>query len=316
MLRYLSSICDRLPTRSTVRFILASSLVCIGVGCTAQHPGTHTKSLADSSTNRGNEQATLNIVILPTKNSVEQRNKLKPLTGYLKKTLGRPVNLQIPKDYNTAVDLITTGRVDIAYLGPLTYVQARQKNPAIQPIVAPIDKSTGRPWYTSVIVANSNEGIKTLKDLKGKRFGFVSKSSTTGYLVPLAEFKNIGIEPERDFATIEYTGNHDISEAKLVSGAVDAVATDKPSYLVRRKSGKLEPKQYQVIWESDPLPHGPIVISSKFPPQLILPLKKAFIGASEGLVDVNGAEAAGYTLVQDEDYEPVRKMQKHLEAAK
>ena len=315
MLCHFKWMCDRFPTHSAISLILTSSIALLGVGCVPPHADNHSQLPVEPSANTGNELTTLNIAILPSQNVAEQRNKLKPLTNYLQKTLGRSINLQIPADYNATVDLVTAGKVDIAYLGPLTYVQARQKNPGIQPIVAAIDKTTGRPWYTSIIVVNSSK-IKTLEDLKGKRFGFVSKSSTTGYLVPLAEFKTIGLQPEQDFASVEYTGNHDKSEVALVAHEVDAIATDKPSFLLSKKSGKLNPQKYQVIWESDPIPQGPIVVSSKFPSQLILPLKKAFISASEGLGDVNGAEAAGYTLVEDEDYNPVREIQKHLEVDK
>jgi phosphonate transport system substrate-binding protein len=252
------------------------------------------------------------MAVIPWQVSAEQEKQLQPLADYLSKTLGKPVKFQITKDYDTSIDLLVTGKVEMAFLGPLSYVKAHLRDPQVQPIVAPIEKTTGRPWYTSAIVVNNASGIKTLKDLKGKRFAFVSKSSTSGYLVPLAHFKDIGINPERDFATVKYAGSHDKAKADLLAGKVDAIADDKRSYLQQQKEGNIDPSKYKIIWESDPIPLSPIVVSSKLPSQLVIDLKKAFVNSPEGLLDPSGSQSAGYTLVEDRDYTPIRKLQERL----
>ncbi|MGE5660549.1 MAG: phosphate/phosphite/phosphonate ABC transporter substrate-binding protein [Actinomycetota bacterium] len=254
----------------------------------------------------------MRVAIIPWQVSELQEATLKPLANYLTQTLGIPVKFQITKDYETSVDLLVTGQVELAYLGPLTYIKAHQRNPQIEPIVAPIDKTTGRPWYTSVIVVNRERNIKSLKDLKGKRFAFVSKSSTSGYLVPISHLQQLGIAPDRDFATVQYPGSHDKAKAMLLSGEVDAIADDKRSYLAQQKAGKLDPAQYPIIWESQPIPNSPIVASATIPHSAIAALKKAFVNAPEGLVDPSSSESSGYTLVQDEDYQPIRKLQEQL----
>ncbi|MGD1714913.1 PhnD/SsuA/transferrin family substrate-binding protein [Dapis sp. BLCC M172] len=128
---------------------------------------------------------------------------------------------------------------------------------------------SGRPWYTSVIVANTTKNIKTLQDLKGKRFAFVSPSSTSGFLIPMNGLETAGIDPTRDFAKIRYSGSHDKATQNLADDVVDAVTNDKASFLRSQKSGKLD-ANYQVIWESNPIPSPPIVINTKkFAPEVI-----------------------------------------------
>lgn len=303
---------ERLDSRSVASLILAVIVTAVSVGCQPLKGDKVADSQTQQSTKPDQQLTSLNIAVIPAKNPVDQQKSLQPLAEYLTKTLGRQVSFQIAKDYNTPVKLLAEGQVQIAYLGPLAYVEAKQLNPQIQPIVAPIDKNTGRPWYTSVIVANSNR-ISNVGDIKGKRFAFVSESSTSGYLMPLGYFKEMGIDPERDFTQVKFSGSHDQVRTDLESGEVDAIANDKPSYLNEQKAGRFNPQQYKIIWESSPIPQGPIVVrADQVSPDLVTNLKKALVSASEGLVDVNGAEAAGYTLVQDEDYEPIKKLQAQL----
>ncbi len=205
--------------------------------------------------------------------------------------------------------------MEMAYLAALTYVKAHDRNAKIAPLVLPIDATSGRPWYTSVIVADASKDIQSLKDLKGKRFAFVSPSSTSGFLMPLKAFQAKGIDPTRDFSRIRYAGSHDKTETALANGEVDAIADDKPSFTRAQAAGKLPAANYKIIWESDPIPTGPVVINtSKFTPKEIAQLQQALIDAPVGVVDISGSKSAGYTLAKDADFEPVRQIHNRLKS--
>lgn len=255
----------------------------------------------------------LNIAMSPSQSSDEQREKRQLLADYLQEQLGIPVNIEIPQEYDIAIDLIAEGKVQMAYLGPFSYVKARQRNSQLEPLVAYIDKRTGRPWYTSSIVVDTQRGIQTLQDIKGKRVGFVNQSSTSGYLVPAAHLISQKINFDQDFAAIHYAGSHNENVLALESGQVDAIGINKPTFLKAQKSGQLPLEKYQMIWESDPIPNAPIVISRQIPASLKRNLQEAFINAPRDLAALSGAKSDGYTLVQDQDYDPIRKLQKILE---
>lgn len=256
------------------------------------------------------------VAVLPWQSPEKQQETLQPLAQYLETLLERPVNFQITKNYAEAVDLIVEEEVDMAYLEPLTYIKAKQRNPNIKPLVVPINRFSGRPWYTSVIIANTTKNIKTLQDLKGKRFAFVSPSSTSGFLIPMNVLQTVGINPTKDFSKIRYSGSHDATIQDLVDGVVDAVTNDKASFLRSQKSGKLD-ANYKIIWESNPIPAPPIVINTKkFAPKIINQLQEILIDTPVGFIDLSGSESAGYTLGKDTDFEEIRQIYTRLQYTK
>ena len=254
----------------------------------------------------------LNIAVIPHRSSKETEENIERLGKYLQESLNLPVNIQLTEDYDNSIELLVQGKVEMAYLGPFSYVKAKEQNAELEPIVAHLEKSTGRPWYTSTIVVNIDSEIKTLEDLKGKRFGFVSKSSTSGYLFPAAHLKKNGFNLEQDFTKINYAGSHNNNVAQLATGKLDAIAIDKSTYLLAQKAGEISGQKYRMIWESQPIPNPPMVISSKLPEKFKLDLKKSFINAPYDLFSLVGNQSDGYTLVQDEDYESIRQVQQLL----
>ncbi|MEH2142001.1 phosphate/phosphite/phosphonate ABC transporter substrate-binding protein [Nostoc sp.] len=300
-----------IPDKKTTFLISALAIATFSTACTLAQPNT-TPSPANSTNQTEEGQATITMAVIPWQVSAEQEKKLQPLADYLTKALKRRFEFKITKDYETAIDLLVKRKVDIAYLAPTSYIEAHRRDPKVEPLVAQINKETKRPWYTAVIIASKTSGIKTLKDLKGKRFAFVTKLSTSGYIVPTVHFQEIGINPERDFSSVIFAGSHDKAKEALVKGEVDAIADDRRSYTDQVNEEKINPKKYTIIWESSPLPSVPLVASSKVSVKLKDELKKALIDAPPGLVDPTGGIGVGYTLVQDGDYDIVREMQKRI----
>ncbi|OKH37275.1 phosphonate ABC transporter substrate-binding protein [[Phormidium ambiguum] IAM M-71] len=295
-------------------FALIFCISAIGFSCTANSSNPNSQVSPTSSPQKVVTE-TLNVAIIPWQSLKEQEQKLQPLADYIQRTMKRPVKFQIAKDYETAVNLLVEEKVEMAYLAALTYIKANERNANIKPLVLPIDEITGRPWYTSVIVADVRKGIKSIKDLKRKKIAFVSPSSTSGFLIPLNGLQKQGINPTRDFTHIRYSGSHDKAETALVKGEVDAIANDKASFLRAQTEGKLSAANYKIIWESDPIPTGPIVINTnKFTPAEITQLQQALIDAPIGVVDVSGSKSAGYTLAKDADFQVIRQIYNQMKS--
>ncbi|MBD2531324.1 phosphate/phosphite/phosphonate ABC transporter substrate-binding protein [Nostoc flagelliforme FACHB-838] len=321
--------------------IVVVILALLSTGCTGK-VSQKNQPIVDNVSSKQN-LPTLKIGVLPTQSRTEQERMIKPLKEYLEQSLGQrgdtksqskiiggqgrhkkpeiqkveyaiasSVDFQIAKDYEQIIDWLLQDKLDMAYLGPMSYLEALDRGAKVEPLVAPIDKYTGQPWYRACIIVRQDSLIKTLKDLKGKRIAFVDKLSTSGYLMPLATFKKVGINYDRDFAKVLYTGSHSNSMAALENGIVDAVATNISSYLKRQKSGKLTPQNSRILWESAPIPSYPIVVSKRLAPELIQRLKQAFISSPEGFEDIIGTESAGYTLVSSSDYAPIEQLRKYL----
>jgi len=293
--------------------LVVPTLIVISTGCTTQTSSNNNpQPTPTSQVSVESVPSTLTIAYISIRNDTQQQEQLQTLTKYLTKTLKRPVSIQALKDYNRSVDLLVEEKVQVAILGPLSYIEAKQRNPQIEPIAAPINKGTGRSWYKSAIIVNSGSRIKTIEDLKGKRLGFVSKLSTSGYMFPVVYLLEQGFNLDTDFASVQFFKNQEDTLAALLDGKVDAIATNLEIYNQAKEAGKINDSS-QVIWKSEPIPESPIVVSQKLPPQLIAELKEAFLSVPIGMLSLTGAPSNGYTLVQDSDYDRVKQVKKQLD---
>lgn len=292
--------------------LVVPTLIVISTGCTTPTANNNNpQPTASSQASVEKAPSTLMVAVITQSSDTEQKERERVLAEYLTKTLKQPVSVQRAKDYDAA-DLLVEEKVQVAALGPLSYIEAKRRNPQIEPIAAPITKSTGRPWFKSVIVVNSASGIKTIDDLKGKRLGFVSKLSASGYMFPVVHLLDKGLNLNSDFASVDFFKTHDNTLGALLEGKVDAIGMDVDVYNKFKEAGKVS-DNYQPIWESEPIPQSPIVVSQKLPPQLIAQLKEAFLKAPIGMLGIVGVASNGYTLVQDSDYDRIREVKKQLD---
>ena len=168
-------------------------------------------------------QQVLKVTTIPEEAATEQLRKFGPITRYLEKSLGMKVEFTPVNDYPAAVEALVNKQVDLVCFGGFTHVQAQIRSGGK---IIPIAQREEDTKFRSVFIANKDSGITKLSDLKGRQFSFGSASSTSGSLMPRSFLLEAGIEPERDFKRIAYSGAHDATIASVVSGRVDAAALD------------------------------------------------------------------------------------------
>jgi len=168
-------------------------------------------------------QQVLKVTTIPEEAATEQLRKFGPITRYLEKSLGMKVEFTPVNDYPAAVEALVNKQVDLVWFGGFTHVQAQIRSGGK---IIPIAQREEDTKFRSVFIANKDSGITKLSDLKGRQFSFGSASSTSGSLMPRSFLLEAGIEPERDFKRIAYSGAHDATIASVVSGRVDAAVLD------------------------------------------------------------------------------------------
>jgi phosphonate transport system substrate-binding protein len=168
-------------------------------------------------------QTTLKVTTIPEEAATEQVRKFGPLVKYLERTLGMKVEFTPVNDYPAAVEALVNKQVDLVWFGGFTHVQAQIRSGGK---VIPIAQREEDTQFRSVFITQTDSGIKQLSDLKGRQVSFGSQSSTSGHLMPRSFLLQAGIDPEKDFKRVAYSGAHDATIASVVSGRVDAAALD------------------------------------------------------------------------------------------
>lgn len=164
------------------------------------------------------DEAVLRVSAIPDEAPTELQRKFAPLGKYLEAQTGMKVIFTPVSDYAAVVESLATKKIDLAWLGGFTFVQAKiRTNGTAIPIV---QRAEDAVFTSKFITADPN--IKSLGDLKGKTFAFGAPSSTSGSLMPRFFLQQAGLNPEKDFKNIAYSGAHDATVAFVAAGKAEA----------------------------------------------------------------------------------------------
>ena len=217
------------PTGVVLHSILAVLLV-LAIGCTGAKTSRQTVRLS----------------MIPTTDPGKIVRESQPFIDYLEKETGAKVELTVPTNYAAVVEAVANDRVDIAYFGGFTYVQASARSGVIPLVQRERDQT-----FHSLFITQPDSPIRSLRDLKGHRFAFGDVNSTSGHLMP-AYF--MGLEGV-DQAVIEgaiYTGGHDATALAVANKKVDAGALDELVFARMIEQGKLSKSGVRVFYTTPP----------------------------------------------------------------
>ncbi|CAM3634545.1 putative selenate ABC transporter substrate-binding protein [Polynucleobacter brandtiae] len=172
---------------------------------------------------QANAQNVLRISAIPDEAPTELQRKFKPLGDYLAAETGMKVEFTPVTDYAAVVESLATKKIDMAWLGGFTYVQTKiRTNGTALPIIQRVEDEK----FRSVFIVPADSTVKTLPELKlkGGTIAFGSPSSTSGHLMPRYFLMQAGVNPDKDFKNIAFSGAHDATVAFVASGKADVGA--------------------------------------------------------------------------------------------
>ncbi|MFZ5510939.1 MAG: putative selenate ABC transporter substrate-binding protein [Pseudomonadota bacterium] len=218
-------------------------------------------------------QGSLRVSAIPDEAPTELQRKFAPLGKYLEKETGMKVEFVPVTDYAAVVEALATRKIDLAWLGGFTFVQARLRtNGRVIPIVQRQEDAA----FTSRFIT-THADIKTLADLKGRSFAFGSPSSTSGHLMPRHFLLQAGVDPERDLKNVAFSGAHDATAAFVQSGRVDAGVLNASVWdkLVEQK--KVDAARVRVFATTPPYFDYNWTVRGDLDPALVRSLTQAFL---------------------------------------
>jgi phosphonate transport system substrate-binding protein len=186
----------------------------------------------------------LRVSAIPDEAPTELLRKFAPLGAYLEKAAGVKVSFVPVTDYAATVEGLAAGKLDLVWYGGFTFVQARRRTGNALPIV---QREEDARFHSKFIVSASSKA-KTLADLKGATFAFGSVSSTSGHLMPRYHLLRNGVDPDRDFAKVAFSGAHDVTAKWVEAGKVDAGALNESIWQRLVDERKVDPAKVRVLW--------------------------------------------------------------------
>jgi len=218
-------------------------------------------------------QDILRVSAIPDESPTELQRKFAPLGKYLESEIGIKVKFIPVTDYAAVVEALAAKKIDMAWLGGFTFVQARLRTGNANPI---IQREEDRV-FTSKFIANSASGINGLADLKGKTFTFGSVSSTSGSLMPRYFLLQNKLVPEKDFRRVAYSGAHDATALQVESGKVDAGVLNASVWEKLIESKKVDLTKVKVIWTTPTYYDYNWTVRGDLDPALVKKLTGAFL---------------------------------------
>ncbi|MCT9811110.1 phosphonate ABC transporter substrate-binding protein [Acidovorax sp. Be4] len=200
----------------------------------------------------------LRVGLIPSEDAQAMIRSSQQVMDQLAEKTGMKVRPFVANDYNGVIEALRSGKLDIAYLGPFSYVLASSMANAEAFAVA-VTKKTGTSAYHSLLITRKDSGLDSVAKLQRRTFAFVDPTSASGHLFPKAGLLADGFDPEKHFSRVIFSGSHDANIMAVANNKVDGAAVADRIFESAIAKGLIKGEDFQVIWRSQPIPESPMV---------------------------------------------------------
>ncbi len=288
--------------------ILISACLCVAIitGC------SETKTKSPEKT--GGLEEILHIGLIPERNIFEQLERYEPLANYLSKKIDRKIKLKVLTRYGNIIDNFVSEDMEGAFFGSFTYALAHAKL-GVEVLARPqrIDSTSA---YNGLIIVRKDSGIRTAQDMKGKRFAFVDRAVTAGYLFPLVYLKRHGITNyETYFKEVYFAGTHENVIQDVLDKKTDIGAVKNTEYQRLAGINSKVAKELVVIEKSLDVPENSLVVKKDIGDYLKKKIKDTLLDMhnnAEGRNILKNFGAQRFIETTDKDYTNVYNYAKEI----
>jgi len=288
------------PRRQALAQLLALGLLPVG----ASHAQTPDPAARCESPPR------LRFAVIPKTQDDAQSQGYRLMARSLADALDLPVEMIPAASYSAVVQGLQAGRIDIAELGPATYVQMQRNGAVAVPFAAMVNTPGALSRYRALLVVRRASRWRGWQDLRGATLSLVDPASTSGALLPrLAVRRQTGMELEEYFSRVSYAGSHNRALTAVRDGLVDAAFVSSERLELAQERGLLKADELRTLWTSAPLPTDALVMRKKLCPALQLRLRQLFVQQQARLQPaLQALGKQGLVAVDEGDYAEVARM--------
>lgn len=260
----------------------------------------------------------LRFSIIPTQESVRELTLYKPVLDLLSKNTGKKIEFYMPTSYSSVVEALLGKWVDVAVLGPESYLIAKTQGAQIDVFATYFKKGKGvqeaGPGFKSILITKKGSKFSTVESTKGSVMLLVDPASTSGSLIPESIFGGqvVKMPLKNYFSKVAFSGGHDLSTNAVFEGKADAafVATHRYMNTIDASKGKMKVEDFNILWTSPLIPQDPFVYRSTLCPELKKKIQDTFVTLDQtdvGKAYLNNVDSEKFVVMKDSDYDVIRQ---------
>ena len=258
----------------------------------------------------------LKFSLVPTQDSVREITYYKPILDMLQKNTGKRIEFYMPTSYSSVIEALMGKWVDVAVLGPESYVLAKNQDPTVEVFGTYSRLKNGiqdaGPGYKAALITKKGSKFGDVASLKGAVLALVDPASTSGGLVPEKVFPKSSGTPalKSYFSRIVYSGGHDLSSIAVAEGKVDAAFVATHRFMETVNAGKVKLEDFNILWQSPLIPQDPFVYRNTLCEDLKKKIADTFLTVDQtedGRKYLANVKSEKVVRMSDKDYDIVRE---------
>jgi phosphonate transport system substrate-binding protein len=269
--------------------------------------GTETQVQSDAA-------PTLRLLLIPEKNTFEQRRRYQFITDYLSKKMEMNVIVEVMANYGEISTAFQNGNADAGFFGSFSYVLTHAKS-GIEPIARPVWLN-GNSTYRGYIFVRKDNDIKNIQDMKNKRLVLVDKATTAGYIFQRYYFKYNGIDDiENYFSGISFARRHDAAAWAVYTGEADIGGAKNHIFNNLKEEYPDFKKNMIVLAQSPEVPSNGLAVRKDLNPAIKLRLKILLLSLNKSATGQEVLKKFGalkFVETTDNDYDVLYDMVEQL----
>jgi len=259
-------------------------------------------------------EMTLLIGLTPEHNIFKQIRRYEPLADYLSEKTGVRVTLKVLTYRGNVIDNFQSLKLDGAFFGSFGYVLAHAKQGVVA--LARPEYPDGSSSYHGVLFVRKDGGIRTVRQMKGKRLALVARATTAGYLFPMIFLKRAGVvNPETFFREVYYAGAHEGTIDDVLDRKADVGVSKNTVYDRFAAENPRIGRELLILGESDEAPENALALRKEIEDSVKGKLVDALIAMHadpEGVKVLKAFGARRFIATTDTDYAPVMTYAREL----
>jgi phosphonate transport system substrate-binding protein len=257
----------------------------------------------------------LRIAVASVLSPKETFRSYQDLIAYVGKRVGQPTEFIQRSTYGEVNALARLGKLEVAFVCTLAYVEARREFGA-ELLATPVINGVAE-YYSNLIVPAASSA-RTLQDLRGGVFAFTDPLSNSGWLSPTYLLWRMGESPEAFFERTMYTFSHDNSIRAVADALVDGAAVDSLVFDSTIRQKPALGRRLRVIDRAGPYAAPPVIVNPSLPWHQKAALREVFLTMHEDLEGkrlLDDLAIDRFTALEDRAFDRVREMRDALTTA-